>query len=319
MRRDHFLLAAAVLSLLCSHANARRTLLPQKAVDSDSFCRLCVPPVTGQAGLILSTAEGPLTGTGAFCSFGLGFGKREKGRTDYSRLSSTVLLGGEWSPESAAWLGIGGEAAVLQTNTFFTRLPPVIDEKETYADIGNLRIKVKARLLERSWRLHKRDLELTVTPFFKLGMPTDTSRLRPNRRMPVRRVVNQTVFYNPYFTVETGISASLNLFFAGLHTHQALLAVPVPGGTGRIYYSMHTWLAASIASHVEIIAQVDALLSSGKGSGNSKYNGFGFSPGVRINISSISLEMAVRMKMNDDGYWQYGDFQGLFSLLWHKE
>ncbi len=311
------LLTVLVVFLLPGHGRAARSSLI--APDGEAAYAHHVSPVVGQAGTVLSTARDPVPSTSLLVSGGFRFGEQVRGRAVYRSLSSALLVGGRWQPSGLPLLCLGGEFVAFQTNTIHTRVPPVVEEKSTFADLGNLRLGVTARLLELARPVGDRAFELTLSPFFYLGLPTDTSRLREEQHMPVRAVVDGTVFDGPYLTIEPGVSASATLWVFGLHTHQALLIAPVVDGRTQAYWSMHTWLTADIAQRVDIVLQVDALLASRERYQMEPFGAWGLSPAVRLHTGAVSWELAARLAISEDGYAPFGDVSGIFTFYWHPD
>jgi hypothetical protein len=250
---------------------------------------------------------------------GVRYAACDVGRTTYRVVQTALVLGGEWSPEKLRRLGLGGELVALQTTTLMTELPPLIDEKRTSADLGVLRLRARFRAFElaRSTPQKGYRFELALTPFFSLGLPTDTSRLRWERRMPIRGALDDRVVDGPYFLVEPGAAFGMTLGVFSFYTHQGWLFAPIHGeDKTHFVYAMHYGLAARLAEVVELSTELDGLLRFTRDYAGEQLFPWAFSPGVRFLHGDWAFELSARVGLNDDAYDPYGDITAAFGVAW---
>jgi hypothetical protein len=278
-----------------------------------------VDPVRAEAGPILSPAMGPIPRSGIWATEGVRYAKCDVGRTTYRVVQTALVLGGEWSPEKLRRLGLGGDLVAFQTTTLMTELPPLIDEKGTSTDLGVLRLRARFRAFELARATPERGyrFELALTPFFSLGLPTDTSRIRWERRTPIRGALDDRVIDGPYFLVEPGAAFGMTLGVFSFYTHQGWLFAPIRGADKTHFiYSMHYGLAARIAAIVELSTEVDGLLRFTEDYKGEPLYPWAFSPGVRLLHGDWAFELSARVGLNEDAYDPYGDITAAFGVAW---
>ncbi|MBW2260558.1 MAG: hypothetical protein JRG91_01190, partial [Deltaproteobacteria bacterium] len=228
---------------------------PKKKTKDPKF-ESYVFPIRAQAGPLLSPPLGAVPRTELWGSAGVLYGKSGQGRTTYRLLTARLVLGGEWSPKKLPKLGLGGEIVALQVTNLNTELPPAIDEWVTFFDLGILRLH--ARYMAFSMRT--KIMELAVTPFLRLGLPTDTSRVRENRHMPIRHVLDDRTVNAPYVLIEPGVNVGLTLGPVSIYTHQAPVLAPVHGEAFHFIWSMHFGAAVDILHVVDVSFDISGLL-----------------------------------------------------------
>jgi hypothetical protein len=278
-----------------------------------------VDPIRAEAGPILSPAIGPIPRSGIWAMEGVRYASREVGRTTYKTIQTALVLGGEWSPEKWRRLGLGGDLVAFQTTTLLTDLPPLIDERETKFDLGVLRLRARVRAFElaRSTPHAGYRFELALTPFFSLGLPTDTSRIRWNRLMPIRGALDDRVIDGPYFLVEPGAAFGMTLGVFSLYTHQGMLFAPIHGADKTHFiWAMHYGLAARIKGVMELSTEFDGLLRFTRDYTGEQLFPWAFSPGVRILAGEMAYELSARVGLDDDAYHPYGDFTLAIGVAW---
>ncbi|MBW2278872.1 MAG: hypothetical protein JRF63_15370, partial [Deltaproteobacteria bacterium] len=225
---------------------------PAAVADEPTFEDF-VEPLRVEAGPLISPALGPIPRTHVFGAAGVLYRSRERGRATYTGLSTRLVLGGEWNPD---WIdgriGLGGSLVAFQSLHDHVDLPPVIDEWTSFYDLGPLRLR--ARMI--AFRLATGPLELALTPFFRLGLPTDTSRIRQHRRVPVRRVIDDRVIEAPYFLIEPGVSVGGAIGPVSWFTHQAPIVAPIHDVETHFLWSMHYGLGIRIGDIFEIAAEI---------------------------------------------------------------
>jgi hypothetical protein len=312
------LLAASLV--LCAQARAEEVPAPgtREPPARDAFDAF-VSPLRAEAGPVLSLAVDPVPANRIWASAGVRYASQEEGRATYSVLQSAVVLGGEWSPEKVERLGIGADLVAFQTTTLMADLPPVIHEERTMYDLGPLRLRAKVRALEarRETPVKRYRFELALTPFFSLGLPTDTSRIREERRMPVRGIVDDRVFEGPHFLIEPGAALGMSLGVFAFYAHQGALFAPIHGeDKTHFYYAMHYGLAARIAEVVELAAELNGLLRFTRDYNEQRLFPWAFSPGVRLLHGQMAYELSARIGLNDDAYDPYGDFTLALAVAW---
>lgn len=313
---------SVVLMLNCAAALAQDEARPSPDPDEGTDLRDFVSPLQAEAGPVLSPAVDPVPANKIFGSVGVRYAKKREGRATYSVLQTALVIGGEWSPKKLDRLGVGADLVAFQTTTLMVDLPPVIHEDRTLYDLGPLRLRAKLRAfeVERETPGKGYEFQLVLTPFFGLGFPTDTSRIREERRMPVRGVIDDRVFEGPYFLIEPGAALGMRLGVFTFYTHQGALFVPIHGqDKTHVYYSMHYGLAARIADVVEIVAETNGLLRFTKDYNEERLFPWAFSPGLRLRFDELSYEISARVGLNDDAYHPYGDFTLALGVAWRPK
>ena len=278
-----------------------------------------VDPVRAEAGPILSPAIGPIPRSGIWATEGVRYAACDVGRTTYKVVQTALVLGGEWSPEKLRRLGVGGDLVAFQTTTLMTELPPLIDEKRTSFDLGVLRLRARFRAFELARSTPERGyrFELALTPFFSLGLPTDTSRIRWERRMPIRGALDDRVVDGPYFLVEPGAAFGMTLGVFSFYTHQGWLFAPIHGvDKTHFIYAMHYGLAARIADVVELSTEFNGLLRFTRDYSGDQLYPWAFSPGVRLLRGDWAFELSARVGLNDDAYDPYGVITVGLGVAW---
>ncbi len=318
------LLAALVLAPAAhaqepAEAPAEKPKKKHKDPTFDSY----VFPIRAQAGPLLSPPLGAVPRTEIWGCAGVLYGKQDQGRTTYRLLIASLVLGGEWSPKPLPGLGLGGEIVAFQMTNIGTELPPAIDEWVSFFDLGILRLH--GRYV--AFSLRSGILELAVTPFLRLSLPTDTSRVRESRHMPIRHVLDDRTVNAPYFLIEPGVNVGLTLGPVSLYTHQAPVLAPVHGEAFHFIWSMHVGAAVDILHLVDVSLDVAGLLrptrahqedpDSDRASRAEPYlTAFALCPGVRLKKGAFDYEISARIGITDDAYNAYGDFTIAFAMAW---
>ena len=103
--------AAIIVGLLfCGIAQAgvgERSLVPPLGDEGIDGLDLVVAPLKVEAGPILSPPLGTEPVSHVYGSVGFRYGTTERGLAEYTGMSTMLLLGGEWRPAKARWLGVG--------------------------------------------------------------------------------------------------------------------------------------------------------------------------------------------------------------------
>ena len=303
------------LSLLTSLIFTGFALADDRQPGFESF----IDPLRAQAGPVLSLPLGAVPKTEIWASAGFRYGAYDYGRTTYGTMQTALVLGGEWSPKNLDRLGLGGSITAFQSTTLMTELPPAIDEKRTYFDLGLLEIHGRFRVLElkRNTSDSNWPFEVALTPFFRLGLPTDTSRLREDRHMPIRGVLDDRVIDGPYFLIEPGAAFGVTLGVFCLYTNQGLLIAPIHDqDKTHVFYSMHYGLGARIAGLVEIVVEANGLMRFTENIAHERLAAWAVSPGVRLVLGSAGFELSSRLGLGDDAYDPYGDVTLSLSFGW---
>jgi len=316
-------LPAALLSvslLFSAQAGAEEAVAQEttESISEDAF-EAMVSPLRAEAGPALSPAVDPIPANRLWASAGVRYASAREGRATYSVVQSALVIGGEWNPRKAARLGVGADLVAFQTTTLMADLPPVIHEDRTMCDLGPLRLRAKVRALEelRETPVKRYRFELALTPFFSLGLPTDTSRIREERRMPVRGALDDRVFEGPYFLIEPGVAFGASLGVFSFYTHQGALFVPVHDqDLTHFYWTMHYGLAARIADVVEVVTELNGLLRFTRDYNEERLFPWAFSPGARLLLGKMAYELSARIGLNDDAHDPYGDFTLALAVAW---
>jgi len=308
MRRNTFALVTALIILFS---------LPVFAGKDDKYFNRFIEPLHAEAGPLLSPPLGSIPQTEIWAGFGLKYHDWQNGRAKYSQVSTRLIIGGQWSPKKLSWLGVGGDLVALQTNTVRTRLPPVIDEKDRHVNLGVLRLHIRARVFSIKKKNPKKlPIVLALTPFFRMGLPTDTSRIGQDRRMPMRYMLDSDVLENPYFLVEPGVAAGFLFWRINIYTHQSLMAAPVKNGEAYWFYSFHNGIAARIADMFELIFELNGLMRLTENDQGDRLSAWAASPGLRFIHGNFSYELSARLGYGKDPLQPYGKFTAACSISW---
>jgi hypothetical protein len=275
-----------------------------------------VHPLRAEAGPVISPALSPLPRTELFGGLGFAFAREERGRAAYATLQGALLLGGAWAPEQAPDLGLGGELVALQATFVHTEVPPAIDEWARFADLGMLRVHVRYAV----WRPEGRDKgpDLVLTPFLRLGLPTDTARLRPARRMPVRRVVDPRVFEAPCVLVEPGASLAVVWGPVSFFTHEAPVFAPVVDSVFHFFWSSHVGAGLRLWRRFELALESSALVRTTEDYSGERLAAFSVDPGLRLHLGDFALELSTRIALSDDARHPYGELTSFLGLAWAR-
>ncbi len=282
---------------------------PAEQPDFDKL----VDPLRAEAGPLISPPIGAVPSSGAWAGLGFLYGRRDVGRTEYRLIGTRLVLGGEWSPIGLGVLGIGASLVALQTTTLDTRLETDLDDWRTALDLGELRVHVRFMAL----RLTRGIAEIALTPFFRLGLPTDTSRTNWERDQPLRRVLDDRVALAPYFLIEPGVSFAVTMGPATLYTHQAPILSVIHEEKLHFLWSMHFGVGFSIAGILELVAEASGLLRATRDYRDRHFHAFALCPGIRVKKGPFSYEISSRIGLTPDAYHAYGDFTVAFVVAWH--
>jgi hypothetical protein len=290
--------------------------------EEPTFARF-VHPFHVEAAPVVSPPVSPVPRTQLVAGLGFLYGTQENGRTTYRILSTRLVVGGEWSPEKLPALGLGAELVAFQTTHYNTDLPPAVDEWRHFFDLGPLRIHAHYMALA----IRRGKAELALTPFLRFVFPTDTSRIREFRDMPIRHVLDDRAFSAPYFYIEPGASLGFTVAFLTLYTHQSPVLAPVHGESFQFFWSMHYGVAVDILELVDVSVEVAGLLRATRahqedpdrdreGEHGPYFTAFALCPGVRLKKGAFTYEVAARIGLTEDAYHAYGDFTLAFALTW---
>lgn len=272
-----------------------------------------VRPMRVEAGPLISPAMGPIPRTDVWGAAGVLYRTRERGRATYEGVGTRLVLGGEWNPE---WLdgrlGLGGSLVAFQTLHDHVDLPPVIDEWTHLYDLGPLRLHLRGV----AFQMASGPLELAIAPFFRLGLPTDTSRIRQHRRVPIRRVIDDRVIEAPYFLIEPGVAVGGVIGPVSFYTHQAPILAPVHRVETHFLWSMHYGVGIRIADLVEIGAEISGLLRATDDFQERKLSAWSFDPGLRLITGSWEWEISSRIGISDQAQMPFGIFTAGFAICW---
>lgn len=288
-----------------------------------------VVPLRVEAGPVISPPVGAVPRTELWGAAGFLYGKQEDGLTTYHLLGTRLVVGGEWSPRKIERLGIGAALVALQTTHYHTDLPPAIDEWRNFFDLGPLRVHARFQAL----RFKERFAELALTPFFRLVFPTDTSRIREFRDMPIRHVLDDRVFTAPYFLVEPGLSLGVTLGPVSLTMHQAPVFAAIHEEAFQFFWSMHYGVGVDILGVVDLSVEIAGLLRPTRAHQEHPdrdrwvhdnhvrlvgpfLEAFAVCPGVRLKRSRFTYEISARIGITPDAYNAYGDFTIAFAMTW---
>jgi hypothetical protein len=297
---------AACLVLLCS------TTVCDASADEPTF-EDAVEPLRVEAGPLIAPALGPIPRTDVFGAAGVLYRTYQRGRATYSGVGTRLVLGGEWNPD---WLdrrlGLGGSLVAFQTTHDHVDLPPMIDEWTSFYDLGPLRLRARMT----AFRFAAGPLELAITPFFRLGLPTDTSRIRLHRRVPIRRVIDDRVIDAPYFLIEPGVSAGGAIGPVSFFTHQAPILAPIHDVETHFFWSMHYGVGVRIAEVFEIAAEISGLMRGTEDFQGRKLSAWSVDPGIRLITGAWEWEISSRFGISDEADVPFGIFTLGFAVCW---
>ncbi|MCP4196825.1 MAG: hypothetical protein GY762_06700 [Proteobacteria bacterium] len=271
-----------------------------------------VRPLKVEVGPVLSPCMNPITENSVFGSLGFLWAERERGRATYQTLGSSLVLGGEWRSPKMHALAIGGDLVALQVTKLRTRIPPAIDESLVFFDLGILRLYTKIMAFNKRVGMAK----MTITPFFRLGLPTDTSRNNESRHAPIRTVLDDRVALAAYMLIEPGVSMGVLLGPASFYTHQSPIFATVYGEVFHFFWSMYYGIGVNIREILDITLEAAWLARATQDFQEDTLSAFGLNPGVRLNIDPFSYELAFRIGLTEDAHAPYGDVTASFTLTW---
>jgi len=188
----------------------------------------------------------------------------------------------------------------------------VIDEWTSFYDLGPLRLR--ARMV--AFRLATGPLELAITPFFRLGLPTDTSRVREHRRVPIRRVIDDRVIEAPYFLIEPGVSVGGAIGPVSYYTHQAPIIAPIHDVDTHFLWSMHYGAGIRIVDLLEVAAEISGLLRATDDFQERKLSAWSVDPGIRLITGSLEWEISARFGISDQAAVPFGVVTAGFAVCW---
>jgi hypothetical protein len=271
-----------------------------------------VRPLKIEAGPVLSPSMNPIAENHVFGSLGFLWSEREHGQAIYQTLSSTLVLGGEWRTPKLDIFAIGGDLVVLQMTNLRTNLPPAIDESDIFFDLGVLRLYAKIMACKRKVGI----AHLAITPFFRLTLPTDTSRTNETRHMPIRRVLDDRVALAPYMLIEPGVSMGVLLGPVSFYMLQSPIFAPVYGEVFHFFWSMIYGVGANIIETFDITLEASWLSRPTRDFQNARLSAFSLNPGIRLNFNPFSYELSARIGLTEDAYAPYGDVSASFTVIW---
>ncbi len=305
-----FFLAMALLAASNATGEEADGETPVIETGLDGF----VHPLRAEAGPVISPALSPLPRTEIFGGVGFAFAREEVGRARYTTLQGALLLGGAWSPEKVPDLGLGGDLVALRTTFIHTEVPPAIDEWARFADLGTLRVHARYT----AWRREGGDHgpAIALTPLLRLGLPTDTGRLRPNRRMPVRYVVDPRVFESPCVLVEPGASLAVVWGPVSFFVHEAPVFAPVVDSVFHFFWSSHVGAGIRLWRRLEVALESTALVRTTGDYSGERFAAFTVDPGLRLWLGDFALELSTRIGLTDDAGRSHGELTSFLGLAW---
>ena len=209
---------------------------------------------------------------------------------------------------------MGGDITAFQVTRVSTEVPPAIEENDTYADLGPSRLYAKVKALELG---KEGSFRLLVTPFARFGLPTDTSRTREERRMPVRGVIDDRVIGGPYFSIEPGVSAGFAIGIFSAYVHQSFPIVPIHDqDVTHVFFANHLGARVLLFDHLEVVGELGGLLRLTEAYDGERLSAWSVSPGLRWIGESLSLELSARFGLGDDSRDAYGLCTLFAAVAW---
>ena len=271
-----------------------------------------VPPVRVEAGPVLAPPLSATPRTEMRAAFGYAFARSARGRARYQTHGVRVVLGGDWRPRSLPALAVGGELIALQVTAIRTEVPPAIDELATCADLGPLRVRARYLALERE----RGPFSFLVTPLLSLGLPTGTDRIRPRRRMPIRRVIDDRVFDGPPFVIEPGVTGAVLLGPLSAHAAQSALLVPVHEQAFHFAWSSHLGLGIRLFGRLALVVDWAVLARATRDFAGRRLAAQSLDPGVRVRVGDLEIEAGAKIGLGEHADAPYGDLTALAGVVW---
>jgi hypothetical protein len=270
-------------------------------------------PTLVEGGALLSPPLDPVPATVVGGAVSVLYGGRTRGLSEYELVGARLLLSGTWSPSKVPRLAVGAQLVALQTTSLHTEVPPALDEWRTFFDLGPARLNVSFAALS----FERGIVELVLTPFVRIVLPTDTSRIRPDRQMPIRRVLDDRVVYDPWMLFEPGVGFALAVGPASVWTHQGGVLAPVLGQhVLHFFWSMHVGAGVSIAGRVHLGLELSGLLRPTRDDRDDRLAALALSPVVRYVHGELTYELAARCGLTGDAFEPYGDFTLGVAVTW---
>jgi len=254
-------------------------------------------------------AMSALPATWVWGTVGALYGKHEVGRADYEQISGEAAAGFMWSPAKLDRFALGGKFAFLQVNSVHTHVPPVIDEWETYVDMSELNVFFQYDVIRKNF---KKLSTVLLTPFLRFHLPTDTSRLRPSRHIPIKKILGPEVGVGPYVLVEPGVAFAATLGPATFYASTGLGLGAIVDESFLLLWNLNVGAAVKVPL-VHLIVETGGYLIHQK---NHDLFAWQVSPGIRFVHKKMRYELAARFGLGDASTHSYGIFTAGFAVHW---
>ena len=267
-----------------------------------------VLPLSVEGGPIVSPGRAVQPATYVYAEVAAGGGTWDVGRAVYTEIFGRVVAGGAWSPWFFPRIEIGGDMALLATQSVRTVVPPSIDEWAHEFDLGELRIHVSAL----AWELDLPDdsMQLGVRPYVRLTLPTDTSRWNENRRAaPLRRVLGDDIREHEFVLTDVGGSFAWRWSFLTLYETLGLVFGAVIDADFQFLLASTTGIGFDVdVVGLEFVLELNYLgRFTDAPAGAGTMHALAVSPGMRWRTGDFRLGLESRVGLTEDAEAPYGD------------
>jgi hypothetical protein len=304
MKRFHAALCGLAL-LVCAAVAAAE----EKEGGGSDHLDLFAQPLVLEAAPFSQLSMSALPATWVWGTVGALYGKRSVGRADYEQVSGEAAAGFMWSPAKLDRFALGARFAFLQVNSMHTRVPPVIDEWKSYVDMGELNVFLQYNALKK---IFKKLSTILLTPFLRFHLPTDTSRLRQWRHMPIKKILGPEVGIAPYVLVEPGVAFAATLGPATFYASTGLGLGSIVDEGFLLLWNMNVGAAVKVPL-VHLIVETGGYVVHQK---NHDLFAWQVSPGIRFFHKHMRYELGARIGLSDSSTHSYGTVTAGFAVHW---
>jgi hypothetical protein len=308
MKRRVWALCGLVLLLFPAGAAADEKAEEKKESGADHLDSFAQPLVL-EAAPFSHFNMSALPATWVWGTVGALYGRHEVGRADYEQVSGEAAAGFMWSPRKLDRFALGGKFAFLQVNSMHTRVPPVIDEWDTYVDMSELNVFLQYNALRKSF---EKLSTILLTPFVRFHLPTDTSRLRPSRHIPIKKILGPEVGVAPYVLVEPGVAFAATLGPATFYASSGLGLGSIVDEGFLLLWNLSVGAAVKVPL-VHLVVETGGYLVHQK---NHDLFAWQVSPGIRFVHKHMRYELGARIGLGDSSTHSYGLVTAGFAVHW---
>lgn len=281
----------------------------EKKENKENLDRYASPLVV-EASPFSSFAVSALPRTTVWGQLGALYGKTKVGRARYEQVSGQVGVGFTWSPKLFDHrFGLGAKLDALQLNALHTHVPPAIDEWETFVDLSEFNLFAEFVALRKAVSGLS---TLLVTPFLRLHLPTDTSRLRLSRHIPIKKILGGEAAEGPPVLVEPGLAFGVTVGPATFYASTGLALGALAGECFLLLWNLNVGAAVKVPL-VVLIVETGGVIVHHKRHDSVQWQ---VSPGLRFEHKSFKVELSARFGLSEFSRIPYGIFTVGFALHW---